>query len=72
MPLIPLFEHKNADFVLEMPENEGFGGKKRTKTPILCSGERGLALGKEEISFGKRNRCLPANHRARFQNANTS
>ena len=29
--------HKNADFVLEMPENEGFGGEKRTKTSILCS-----------------------------------
>ena len=29
--------HKNADSVLEMPENEGFGGEKRTKTSILCS-----------------------------------
>ena len=29
--------HKNPDFVLEMPENEGFGGQKRTKTSILCS-----------------------------------
>ena len=37
MLLIPLPEHKNADFVLEMPENGGFGGQKRTKTPILCS-----------------------------------
>ena len=24
------------------------------------------------IGIGKRNRCLPANHRARFKNANTS
>ena len=30
--------HKNLDFVLEKPENEGLGGQKRTKTPILCSG----------------------------------
>ena len=30
-------EHKNADFVLEMPENEGFRPQKRTKTLILCS-----------------------------------
>ena len=29
--------HKNADSVLEKPENEGSGGQKRTKTPILCS-----------------------------------
>ena len=65
-------KHKNPDFVLEKPENEGFGGKKRTKTPILCSGRRGLAPGREEISIGKRNRCLPANHRARFENVNTS
>ena len=29
--------HKNADFVLEKPENEGSEGQKRTKIPILCS-----------------------------------
>ena len=29
--------HKNLDFVLEMPENEGSEGKKRTKMAILCS-----------------------------------
>ena len=34
-PRLP--EHKNADFVLEMPENGGPEGQKRTKTPILCS-----------------------------------
>ena len=34
---MPLFEHKNADFVLEKPENGGFRPQKRTKTPILCS-----------------------------------
>ena len=68
----PTNAHKNLDFVLEMPENWGSGGQKRTKIPILCSGGRGLAPGREEISIGKRNRCLPANHRARFQNTNTS
>ena len=34
---IPLREHKNADFVLEMLENEGSEPQKRTKTSILCS-----------------------------------
>ena len=29
-------KHKNLDFVLEKPENEGFEGQKRTKMPILC------------------------------------
>ena len=31
-------EHKNADYVLETPENGGSEGQKSTKTPILCSG----------------------------------
>ena len=31
----PTKAHKNADFVLEKPENGGPEGKKRTKTPIL-------------------------------------
>ena len=69
-PRLP--EHKNADFVLEKPENEGFGGQKSTKNPILCSGRRESGIEREEIGIGKRNRGLPANHRARFQNANTS
>ena len=30
-------EHKNPDFVLEKPENEGPEGQKSTKTSILCS-----------------------------------
>ena len=33
----PTNAHKNLDFVLEMPENGGSGGQKRTKTQILCS-----------------------------------
>ena len=33
----PLPEHKNADFVLERPENGGPRPQKRTKTPIFCS-----------------------------------
>ena len=37
MPLVPLPEHKNPDFVLETPENGGFRHQKRTKTSILCS-----------------------------------
>ena len=30
-------EHKNADFVLERPENGGSRPQKSTKMPILCS-----------------------------------
>ena len=29
--------HKNPDFVLETPENEGSEGKKRTKMGLLCA-----------------------------------
>ena len=47
-------KHKNADFVLEMPKNGGSEGQKSTKTPILCSGKRELAPGREEISIEKR------------------
>ena len=64
--------HKNLNFVLKTPENGGFGSQKSTKTPILCSGRRGVVVGRENIGIGKRNRGLPANHRAHFQNANTS
>ena len=64
--------HKNLDFVLENPKNGASEGQKRTKTSILCSGRRGLAVGREDIGIGKSNRGLPANHRARFQNANAS
>ena len=46
--------HKNPDFVLKMPENGGSIAPKSTKTPILCSGKRELAPGREEISIEKR------------------
>ena len=36
--------HKNPDFVLEKPENRGFGGQKRTKMPILCSGSQKMGV----------------------------
>ena len=39
--------HKNLDFVLEKPENEGFGGQKRTKMPILCSEREASGIGKQ-------------------------
>ena len=64
--------HKKLDFVLEMPENGGPEGKKRTKIPILCSGRLGLAPGRGENSIERDNNGLPANHRAHFQNANAS
>ena len=47
----PTNAHKNLDFVLEMPENGGPEGKKRTKTPILCSGRLGLAPGNATVAF---------------------
>ena len=37
MLLSRLHEHKNANFVLEKPENGGSEGQKSTKTSILCS-----------------------------------
>ena len=36
----PTKAHKNADFVLEMPENGGLEGQKSTKIPILRSGDQ--------------------------------
>ena len=47
-------KHKNLDFVLEKPENEGLESQKRTKTSILCSGKRELAPGREKISIRER------------------
>ena len=35
----PAKAHKNLDFVLEKPENEGLEGQKSTKMEFLCSGE---------------------------------
>ena len=35
IPYLP--EHKNPDFVLEMPEIRGSKGKKRTKMGLLCA-----------------------------------
>ena len=43
-PRLP--EHKNLDFVLEKPENEGFEAQKSTKMSILCS--KGLKTGGSE------------------------
>ena len=64
--------HKNADFVLEMPKNRGSGWQKRTKTPILCSGREEIGIGKHNRRDAYRKRGLPANHRARFENVNTT
>ena len=37
MPIPYLPEHKNPDFVLKTPENEGYECKKRTKMGLLCA-----------------------------------
>ena len=54
MPLTLLLEHKNADFVLEKPENEGSEGQKSTKTTILCSGGLVCALSTGQQPVGNR------------------
>ena len=46
----PTKAHKNADFVLEKPENGGPEGKKRTKTSILCSGGCERGPGRQELA----------------------
>ena len=46
--------HKNADFVLEKPENGGSKAQKRTKTPILCSGGLVCALSVGQQPAGSR------------------
>ena len=106
-------KHKNADSVLEAPENKGKIAHSDTKKPFSCSKrpktreklpiltqkshfrarnarkwglrrpkkhknadfvlERiGIGIGKHNRRDAYRKRCLPANHRARFKNANTS
>ena len=48
MLLSQLHEHENANFVLEKPENEGFGGQNSTKSRFLClkSPKMGVSDGK--------------------------
>ena len=59
MLLSQLHEHKNANFVLEMPENGGSRPQKRTKTSILCSKslKSGVMEGKivQKVDFCARN-----------------
>ena len=64
------FEHKIGVFVLFWPSEPPFSGISSTKSGFLCSGRRGLVPGREVIGTGKRNRCLPANHRAHLRNIN--
>ena len=47
----PTKAHKIPDFVLEMPENEGPGGQKRTKNSILCSKCPKTRVPKAKMSF---------------------
>ena len=44
-------EHKNPDFVLEMPENGGPEGQKRTKMSFMCSKIKGLASRRATVAF---------------------
>ena len=44
-------KHKNLDFVLEMPENKGPEGQKRTKMPFMCSKIKGLASRRATVAF---------------------
>ena len=44
-------KHKNLDFVLEMPENKGPEGQKRTKMSFMCSKIKGLASRSATVAF---------------------
>ena len=59
------FRAQNRHFCVRMGDFSEIFGRFDTKMGFLCSG-------REVIGTGKRNRFLPANHRARFQNANAS
>ena len=50
----------------------GFRTAKAHKNADFVLWKKGNGIEREEIGIGKHNRCLPANHRARFQNANAS
>ena len=64
-PVLRHFEHKIGIFVRFYPPEPPFSGFSSTKSAFLCS-SRGIS------GIGKRKSGLPANHRAGFQNANTS
>ena len=64
-PIFGLFEHKIEVFVRFCPSNPPFSGLSSTKSGFLCSSSGTSGIGKRKSN-------LPANHRARFQNANTS
>ena len=66
MPLVPLLEHKNLDFVLEKLENEGFEAPKSTKTSMLCSGSPKTGVPKAE-SAQKPRFCARNARKRRFQ-----
>ena len=65
-PVFRHFEHKIEVFVRFCRPEHPFSGVLSTKSAFLCSGRRGLASEREEISIGKNNHGLPANHRAHF------
>ena len=60
-----LFEHKIEVFVRFWGLEPLFSGFSSTKSAFLCSSSGTSGIGKRKSN-------LPANHRARFQNANTS
>ena len=64
-PHFQAFRAQNRHFCVRMGDFSEIFGRFDTKMGFLCSG-------REVIGIGKRNRFLPANHRAGFQNANTS
>ena len=64
-PHFQAFRAQNRHFCVRMGDFSEIFGRFDTKMGFLCSG-------REVIGTGKRNRFLPANHRAGFQNANTS
>ena len=63
---------QKPQFCAQNARKWGFRKPKKHKNPDFVLGKKGSGSGKRKYWHRKRNRSLPANHRARFQNANTS
>ena len=63
---------QKPQFCAQNARKWGFRKPKKHKNPDFVLGKKGIGSGKRKYWHRKRNRSLPANHRARFQNTNTS
>ena len=67
-PLTHLFKHRNSETNIQAQLTAHLFAHKK---PDFVLGKRGIGIGKHNRTDAYRKRGLPANHRARFQNANT-